>query len=207
MDTTCDACGLPPRPNKTLLQCTRCKQAHYHDRDCQKNHYSKHKDACRCIAAASGITASSAPSHSQTTLVESRTNEGRGRALFAASKLASGDHPLSTLCAPIAHPVLLESTRSMRCSFCFQSIRHSYDDSSNFDRQQQNNHLHQHCSIECKNLDMNWMNEETAARKLPSTPSPMALSCARILCEFHKSPATSAMYEELCSANMESLSN
>ena len=54
---------------------------------------------------------------------------------------------------------------------------------------------------------MNWMNEETAARKLPSTPSPMALSCARILCEFHKSPATSAMYEELCSANMESLSN
>lgn len=193
MDATfCDACGLPPRPNKTLLQCTRCKQAHYHDKHCQKNHYSKHKDACR--------------SQSRTTLVEIRKIEGRGRSLFATSKLAIGDHPLTTLCAPIAHPVLLESTRSMRCSFCFQSIQHDYA-SSNIDQQQQNNRLHRHCSIECKNLDMNWMNEETAARKLPSPPSPTALSCARILRECHKSPAKSAMYEELCSSNLDSLSN
>jgi hypothetical protein len=205
---SCDACGLPPRPNKSLLQCTRCKQAHYHDKHCQKNHYSKHKAACRRIAASNitTVSASSAPSQPRTTLVETRKIEGRGRSLFAASKLAIGDHPLTTLCAPIAHPVLLESTRSMRCSFCFQSIQHDKD-TSKVVLKQQNNRLHRHCSIECKNLDMNWMNEETAARKLPSPPSPTALSCARILCECHKSPATSAMYDELCCSNMDSISN
>ena len=47
----CSACGLPPLPNQQLKQCTRCKNAWYHDTVCQRQHYPQHKEECRLAAA------------------------------------------------------------------------------------------------------------------------------------------------------------
>jgi SET and MYND domain-containing protein len=48
----CYACGLPPILNQTLQRCSRCKNAWYHDVECQKQHYSRHKKECQSISAA-----------------------------------------------------------------------------------------------------------------------------------------------------------
>ncbi|KAL7540878.1 hypothetical protein ACHAXR_010680 [Thalassiosira sp. AJA248-18] len=200
----CDACGLPPLPNKRLLECTRCKQAYYHDRRCQQNHYPKHKATCRRIAAAAAAAAKEAGTTSHPTptadaptrksLVECRSIDGKGRSLIATSPLAIGCHPLPTttndgLCEPIAHPVLIESMRTSRCAFCFQLIHNSsvYTLSSAYT-------FHRHCSPQCQSLDKNWMVETNAAQKLPSPPSPTALSCSRIL----RNTISSKEYNELC---------
>ncbi|KAL9186074.1 hypothetical protein ACHAXT_005312 [Thalassiosira profunda] len=194
----CDACGLPPIEGKKLLKCTRCKSARYHDAICQRDHYPKHKSACRRAAAAAaknaGAAVSNPPPPSKEALVECRTAEGKGRSLFATSELAAGCHPLPSsdgLSAPIAHPVLLESMRNSRCAYCFQPIQDTPLEcmSSSF---------HRHCSALCRNRDKNWMGEAQAARKPPSPPSPTALSCARILRTFQESPSTSEEYNQLC---------
>ena len=206
---TCDACGLPPSPNTPLLQCTRCKRAHYHDRRCQREHYPEHKAECRRIAASdaaassssSSATASDTASPPQTTtFAECRTVEGRGRSLIATSSMSIGSHPLTSLCEPIAHPVLLESHRTSRCSYCFKSIRDDYCDAPD-DARRERRRLHRHCSPKCESLDGDWIGEERASHRLPSAPSPTALSCARILRRFDKSPTTTAArdkYDELC---------
>ena len=51
MTMNCSACGLPPLPNQQLKQCTRCKNAWYHDTVCQRQHYPQHKEECRLAAA------------------------------------------------------------------------------------------------------------------------------------------------------------
>ena len=43
----CDACGKVKHEGKDLLKCSRCRQAFYHDKTCQKNHWSKHKKMCK----------------------------------------------------------------------------------------------------------------------------------------------------------------
>jgi hypothetical protein len=60
--------------------------------------------------------------------------------------------------------------------------------------------LHRHCSPECESLDGDWIVEERASRRLPSPPSPTALSCARILRRLDESPTTAVRdaYDELC---------
>ncbi|KAL7489131.1 hypothetical protein ACHAW6_014721 [Cyclotella cf. meneghiniana] len=50
---SCSACGLPPVLNQSLQRCSRCKSAWYHDIECQKQHYPKHKAQCRRISHAS----------------------------------------------------------------------------------------------------------------------------------------------------------
>ena len=216
--TRCDACGLPPLPNKQLLECTRCKQAHYHDRQCQIDHYPKHKAACRRFAAAAAkntnakSTATSSDAPTQTPLVTCRSIDGKGRSLFATSPLDIGCHPLPTkdgLCEPIAHPVLLESMRTSRCAYCFQSIIHNNNSLLLLSRNSSSSKstFHYHCSTKCQSLDTNWKIETHAAQKVPSPPSPTALSCSRILRkmnnESNNTPTTttsssSKEFNELC---------
>ncbi|KAL7530461.1 hypothetical protein ACHAWF_003385 [Thalassiosira exigua] len=198
---TCDACGLPPVHPKRLHQCTRCKRAYYHDRRCQQSHYPKHKAVCRRIAAASK-DAGAAPARidapaRKPSLVECVSVEGRGRSLIATAPLEAGCHPLSSpatdgLCAPIAHPVLIESLRQVRCAYCFQAIQNARIPALHASA------LHSHCSQHCRNSDENWLAEAHAARKLPHPISPTALSCSRVLRKFHASPATLKEYNELC---------
>ena len=204
----CSACGLPPILNKPLLKCTRCQQAFYHDRRCQQDHYPKHKIECRRFAKKNTSTATVTISSSITTtaarksLVECRQIEGRGRSLFATSSLLAGCHPLPSnngTCEAIAHPVLLASMRQSRCAYCFQKIH--------------NNNilppskLHYHCSHKCKSLDTNWQMETHAMNKLPSLPSPTALSISRILRKFIEYPPVALeQYNELCYYDIDLLS-
>ena len=125
----CDACGLPPKPNQRLLNCTRCNNAKYHDAICQRKHYPKHKKLCRQKAVAAAAVRTEP-------LVECRSITGRGRGIVAASALSIGCRPLARmkkdnnnvesrkdgLCAPIVPPTLIESMRTIRCTYCFQLI-------------------------------------------------------------------------------------
>lgn len=45
----CSACG---KPGEKLLCCVRCQQAWYHNKQCQLDHFPKHKVPCRQLAAA-----------------------------------------------------------------------------------------------------------------------------------------------------------
>ncbi|CAB9505011.1 SET domain [Seminavis robusta] len=45
----CDACG---KPGENLLACARCKQAWYHNKKCQVDHFPHHKAKCKQLVAA-----------------------------------------------------------------------------------------------------------------------------------------------------------
>jgi SET domain/MYND finger len=45
----CDACS---KPGENLLSCARCKQAWYHNKKCQVDHFPHHKAKCRQLVAA-----------------------------------------------------------------------------------------------------------------------------------------------------------
>jgi hypothetical protein len=102
----------------------------------------------------------------------------------------------SWLCEAIAHPVLLESTRGRRCSYCFTSIVRDDDDdddcyrrdaNDDVDRRRRRRPLHRYCSSKCEDLDDNRIDDERALRGVPSAPSPTALYCSWVLRKFHES--------------------
>ena len=210
----CDACGLPPKPNQQLRKCTRCSSAQYHDAICQKKHYPQHKSICRRKAgerekkvAAAAVAVAAEP------LVECQSLTGKGRALVATSVLSIGCRPLTTtiinkkdvssnkdgLCTPIVPPTLIESMRKSRCTYCFQKLIDRDNSSSNT--------LHVHCSIECRNRDRFWKNEQHVSMKLISSgvissmPSPTVLACCRILQSSRTNPEVMKNYNELCYNN------
>ena len=53
---TCDGCSdpvLPDDPDKSkLVRCSRCQDAWYHNRDCQRAHYPQHRQLCKQKASA-----------------------------------------------------------------------------------------------------------------------------------------------------------
>jgi hypothetical protein len=53
---TCDGCSdpvMPDDPDKSkLVRCSRCQDAWYHNRDCQRAHYPQHRQLCKQKAAA-----------------------------------------------------------------------------------------------------------------------------------------------------------
>ena len=42
----CALCLTPAAPGEKLLTCVRCKKVYYHDRQCQKEHWSEHRKVC-----------------------------------------------------------------------------------------------------------------------------------------------------------------
>lgn len=207
----CDACGLPPKPNQQLRKCSRCNSAKYHDAICQKKAYAQHKKFCRSKAAEckKEEAAAAAAAAVADPLVKCQSLTGKGRALVAVSALSAGCRPLTRidkdissnvgtredgLCVPIVQPTLVESMRRSRCTYCFRLI----------DMNPSSNLLHIHCSMECRNLDRFWKNEQNASMKLISSgvissmPSPTVLTCCRILQSSLADPSVVTKYNELC---------
>jgi hypothetical protein len=205
----CDACGMPPEPNKQLRNCTRCHSAQYHDAICQKKAWKRHKTFCRRKAAE--LEKEVAAADAAAPLVTCQILAGKGRALIAVAALTTGCHPLTRikmgissnvgtredgLCAPIVPPTLIESMRRCRCTYCFQLIYTNL----------LSNLLHAHCSMECRNLDCFWKNEQYASTKLISSgvtssmPSPTVLTCCRILQSSLVDPVLMEKYNGLCHA-------
>ena len=204
LSSLCSFCGLPPRPNQKLRKCTRCNSVQYHDSTCQRKHYPQHKKICRQIAAR---REKEVVATTKEPLVKCKSIEGKGRSLVALSPLKVGYQPIETLsneidtfdnglCPPLVQPTLFASMRSSRCAYCFQTI----GESNPLPR----NCLHVHCSIECRNLDKLWKNEQMASMRLISSratssmPSPTVLICCRIFISSLSDPSVMTKYNELC---------
>lgn len=95
----CDACG---KPGENLLCCARCKQAWYHDKTCQLNHYPDHKAKCRQLVAAAekpAIATVDSSSDEKTIAdgIQVIKNEEVGRACIATKDFKPGDTVLLEL--------------------------------------------------------------------------------------------------------------
>jgi hypothetical protein len=123
----CTACGLPARKQQDgklvpLKRCSRCKKAWYHDLECQRAHFPKHKKDCMAKGSKALILKSSPSS-----LFKIERQEGRGRCLVAWSAIPKGRRIRpqdSEDWEPLAPPALHEGQRSTRCAYCFQTLLH-----------------------------------------------------------------------------------
>ena len=119
----CSACDLPARKREDgtlfpLKRCSRCKKTWYHDLECQRAHFPKHKKDCMAVSKALILKSAS-------TLFKIERQEGRGRCLVACSAIPKGRRIRpqdSEDWEPLAPPALHEGQRSTRCAFCFQIL-------------------------------------------------------------------------------------
>eukprot|EP00980_Cylindrotheca_fusiformis_P011310 scaffold2605_cov136-Cylindrotheca_fusiformis.AAC.2 len=139
----CSACGLPPRENRKLQRCSRCKSTWYHDVHCQKQHFPQHKKICHLITT-SLDKANSSPHvavQNENSLVGQEKRKvaverrvGRGNCLVAKSFIRKGERirdPKKEFWEPLVPPVLHVDSRSNRCALCFQNLGYKffrYDD-------------------------------------------------------------------------------
>jgi hypothetical protein len=59
LTTTCFTCTQPPAPGLSLLRCSRCKNAYYCSKSCQKTAWKLHKYDCERAGAANSPSPSS----------------------------------------------------------------------------------------------------------------------------------------------------
>jgi MYND finger/SET domain len=122
--STCDGCGLPPRvqPNGLgavpLKRCARCRQAAYHDAECQRQHYKIHKSSCRQSLSTRTTTGTSFPF-----IIQQR---GKEKCLVTDRKLRPGEAVLTAQgnasFQPMVPPVLFRSCRTTHCAVCFGKL-------------------------------------------------------------------------------------
>jgi len=168
----CVGCFLPPFKDThgvviPLKECSRCHAAAYHNAECQKRHYSVHKQYCRPASKGKDknrTTISTAPRplpHVFT--VEQRS--GRGKCLVAKKLLKYGN--VISLSAnkgdyfqPLVPPVLFEGNRTLACAVCFGTIKPATTTAaalkvSNFDRYPVTT-----CSSACHVQASSWLQAE-----------------------------------------------
>jgi hypothetical protein len=106
----CTYCHVLAKPGKKLKRCSRCHNAWYHNVDCQRHDFSRHRHVCQKI--------SEKRRDSPVVVVEC---SGRGKCLVASLKI-----PKLTRISPrngwdpLVAPVLGERYRTSRCAFCFR---------------------------------------------------------------------------------------
>jgi hypothetical protein len=113
----CTYCHLLAKPGKKLKRCSRCRNAWYHNAECQRNDYPSHKHVCQ-----KRIEAKVSEEWWDSTVVVVE-RDGRGKCLVARQDITklnrisprNGWHPLVA-------PVLGEQYRTSRCAFCFSSL-------------------------------------------------------------------------------------
>lgn len=109
MTRACTNCSQPPRRDTSgnsipLKKCTRCQAAAYHDRDCQKADYKRHRPLCR-----------------PNPIDDER--HGRGKCLLARTDYRFGVSIADYgLWEPFAAPVLFHERRFDHCAVCFTPV-------------------------------------------------------------------------------------
>lgn len=187
----CCACGEPPRVAAAataavseggnvvipLKRCSRCRQVWYHDLACQKNHFPKHKKECRQWAGSVvPVTDDGGKTNSQTRNLKVRVEArpSRGNCLVASETIRKQERIISgsggdNSWSPLVPPVLLESQRWSRCTFCFKKLEaptFRYDE--NTVKGNQHPYPLLFCSEECryKGRDVGFDKEELAVIRL-----------------------------------------
>jgi hypothetical protein len=142
---TCGGCGLPPRTDSSgavipLKNCSRCHTVAYHNIECQKKDFKKHKQLCRKLAkaaASAAVSPQAAPSPSTRSpllpsiplptvyAIEERPH--RGKCLVAKKTLPFGEVVSTSqmepnFFVPLVPPVLFEACRHSACAVCFGKI-------------------------------------------------------------------------------------
>ena len=88
----CNACG---KAGENLLCCARCKQAWYHDKTCQLDHFPKHKARCRQLVALAEkpniVTIDSEGQQTMADGIQVMESEDVGRACIATKEFHAGD--------------------------------------------------------------------------------------------------------------------
>lgn len=124
----CDACGKPQRRSSQtgnplpLKRCSRCRQTSYHDAECQKLHYPKHKKDCRKHQLADENR-----NLSVREIIRVQASTDRGNCMIAVKPIQRGKR-ITTSSVDSPHweafvaPVLLEGQRWARCALCFAKL-------------------------------------------------------------------------------------
>lgn len=202
----CAYCHLPPKEGKKLKRCSICRNAWYHDADCQRKDFPKHKKNCRtknkneCIAQYKG-------SYEASFVVEER--EGRGKCLVAVRDICKGSRiSPSNGWYPIVAPVLNEQYRTSRCALCFKPLTQQilcYEDIPS-------NPLYRllYCSSNCRTVaskEHNLELEERAISNLcrnsnhaPPSILPTAILVYRIILKQRNLVIRSTIEELLCNS-------
>jgi hypothetical protein len=203
----CDACGLPPSSEGLLKSCTRCRQARYHNRTCQKNHYPQHKAFCLQHAQAqsqNGTKINKGVNKETSCLFKCEARGDRGRCMVASQSLERGIRV--SLSDPFV-PGLLEPTeRSRRCCYCFSLVPPHFLPSSTT----KNKPLHMHCGPTCRKKDLFYEWEEQVCQRAiacgaSGPPSLSILFATRIIRHLCRTNNDSSKISELTS-NVDKLS-
>jgi SET domain/MYND finger len=122
--STCDGCGLPPRlqpdglSEVPLKRCARCRQAAYHDAECQRQHYKIHKSSCRQSLSTATTARTRYPF-----VIQQRDKE---KCLVTDRELRPGEAVLTAegnaSFRPLVPPVLFRSCRTTHCAVCFGKL-------------------------------------------------------------------------------------
>ncbi|KAI2495655.1 methyltransferase [Fragilaria crotonensis] len=173
----CRGCGLPPRETDGVLirlkRCSRCKQAWYHDADCQRKDLKRHRRQ-ECKSSEQPIT------QSQNELFHVEKREGRGNCLVASSPLKLGCILLEDK-QPLVPPVLRHEYSLQRCAACFGKLKsrtYQFKDVA---------HCPQYpvvlCSELCLKGSISWLREEEVyvSKILAGGDSPIRVFATTIL--------------------------
>ena len=183
-----------------LLQCSRCKNAWYHDQECQKRDYRRHKVTCRSQNHPPYktiiIPSPSTSAANQQYTIEKRHR--RGECMIAARHLTGGEKLLNIqgepFFAPLVPPVLYHNQQRKRCAICFgklASLDFFLPNRSDF-------HSFHFCGVECSNEGRLVFQEEdeiyakmlSLREQLPGHVYPTVILVHRILRAIEKKELT-----------------
>lgn len=169
----CDGCGKPPYVQAdgsgwvSLKRCTRCHQACYHNAECQRLHYQKHKIECRrslsnndCAAAIESDSGQVVARYVNNFQVEKRMD--RGNCLVALRNVRPGQAIMAadqkSYFKPIAPPVLFQACRRSRCAVCFGAVATSNNSAMRLCDNP--NYMVTICSEVCREKSRQWLPQE-----------------------------------------------
>jgi MYND finger/SET domain len=161
----CHGCGQPPHNNTNgiiipLKRCSRCKKVWYHNSECQRNDWKRHRQQDNCIALQNDTKRLMVSHQEQSYHI--LIQEKKGNSLMASKLLTMGDVVLVDT-NPIVPPVLREDYRLQRCAICFAKLNsvvvHSVETRNSYGSS--NLYPIRLCSRQCQSVSNGWIEQES----------------------------------------------